>query len=309
MRYKDRTGKEVCANGQQDVFLQKMYGTALGRKLLSVLVQPVVSKIAGRFMDSGLSAVLVSPFVQKNHIDLSQYEKKEFTSYNDFFTRKIRPSSRPFAEAAEAFTAPCDSKLSVYPITEEAQFCIKDTQYTMESLTRSKRVAKEYEGGILCVFRLTVDDYHRYAFVDDGELSREFHIPGVYHTVNPVAGEYYPIYKENTGEYALLKTVNFGTVLMMEVGALMVGRIENVPLRGRVKRGKEKGNFAFGGSTIVLMTQKDRVLPDPDIFFNSEKGIETRVHLGEKIGVSEVKNDDGLLFTGNDDGESISENL
>lgn len=89
MRYKDRTGKEVCANGQQDVFLQKLYGTALGRKLLSVLVQPVVSRIAGRFMDSGLSAVLVSPFVQKNHIDLSQYEKQEFTSYNDFFTRKI----------------------------------------------------------------------------------------------------------------------------------------------------------------------------------------------------------------------------
>ena len=43
------------------------------------------------------------------------------------------------------------------------------------------------------------------------------------------------------------------------------------------------------------MTQKDRVLPDPDIFLNSEKGIETRVHLGEKIGVSEVKNDDALL--------------
>lgn len=65
MRYKDRTGKEVCANGQQDALLQKLYGTALGRKLLSVLVQPVVSKIAGRFMDSGLSAVLVSSFVQK----------------------------------------------------------------------------------------------------------------------------------------------------------------------------------------------------------------------------------------------------
>ena len=93
MRYKDRTGKEVCANGQQDALLQKLYGTALGRKLLSVLVQPVISKIAGRFMDSGLSAVLVSPFVQKNHIDLSQYEKQEFTSYNDFFTRKICPAA------------------------------------------------------------------------------------------------------------------------------------------------------------------------------------------------------------------------
>ena len=52
--------------------------------------------------------------------------------------------------------------------------------------------------------------------------------------------------------------------------------------------GKEKGNFAFGGSTVILMTQKERVLPDPDIFMNSENGIETRVKLGERIGVSEV---------------------
>ena len=151
MRYKDRTGKEVLCERAAGCFIAKMYGTALGRKLLSVLVQPVVSKIAGRFMDSGLSAVLVSPICSKNHIDLSQYEKQEFTSYNDFFTRKICPGSRPFAEAAEAFTAPCDSKLSVYPITAEARFCIKDTQYTMETLTRSKRVAKEYEG-VYCAY-------------------------------------------------------------------------------------------------------------------------------------------------------------
>ena len=255
MRYKDRTGKEVCANGQQDALLQKLYGTALGRKLLSVLVQPVVSKIAGRFMDSGLSAVLVSPFVQKNHIDLSQYEKQEFTSYNDFFTRKICPGSRPFAEAAEAFTAPCDSKLSVYPITAEARFCIKDTQYTMETLTRSKRVAKEYEGGILCVFRLTVDDYHRYAFVDDGEVSREFHIPGVYHTVNPVAGEHYPIYKENTREFCIQKSRHFGHLLLMEVGALLVGRIVNHDVEQTVSRGEEKGYFEFGGSTVIVAVQ------------------------------------------------------
>lgn len=108
----------------------------------------------------------------------------------------------------------------MYPITEEAQFCIKDTQYTMESLTRSKRVAKEYEGGILCVFRLTVDDYHRYAFVDDGELSREFHIPGVYHTVNPVAGEYYPIYKENNQRVLYSKSRHFGRLLLIGSGGI-----------------------------------------------------------------------------------------
>ena len=289
MRYKDRTGKEVCANGQQDVFLQKLYGTALGRKLLSVLVQPVVSRIAGRFMDSGLSAVLVSPFVQKNHIDLSQYEKQEFTSYNDFFTRKIRPSSRPFAEAAEAFTAPCDSKLSVYPITEEAQFCIKDTQYTMESLTRSKRVAKEYEGGILCVFRLTVDDYHRYAFVDDGELSREFHIPGVYHTVNPVAGEYYPIYKENTREFCIQKSRHFGRLLLMEVGALLVGRIVNHDVEQTVSRGEEKGYFEYGGSTIIILTEKDTYVPRQDLMQNTRRGYETKLLQGHVLGYAPIE--------------------
>lgn len=53
-------------------------------------------------------------------------------------------------------------------------------------------------------------------------------VPGIFHTVNPVANEVYPIYRENAREYTLLKTEKFGTVLMMEVGAMMVGKITNV---------------------------------------------------------------------------------
>ena len=111
-------------------------------------------------------------------------------------------------------------------------------------------------------------------------------IPGILHTVNPVANDVYPIYKENSREYSLLKTENFRTVLMMEVGALLVGRIENRPGKAFVKRGDEKGNFAFGGSTIVLITEKNAVKPDEDILNNSREGIETRVFMGEKIGES-----------------------
>ena len=102
--------------------------------------------------------------------------------------------------------------------------------------------------------------------------------------MNPVANDVYPIYKENTREYSLLRSRHFGTVLMMEVGALMVGKIENHSESSSVKRGQERGNFAFGGSTIILMIQKDKVLPDQDILKNSRRGIETRVHLGEKTG-------------------------
>ena len=79
---------------------------------------------------------------------------------------------------------------------------------------------------------------------------------------------------------------NFRTMLMMEVGALFVGKIENRPRRASVKRGEEKGNFAFGGSTIVLITEKNAVKPDEDILNNSREGIETRVFMGEKIGES-----------------------
>ena len=72
--------------------------------------------------------------------------------------------------------------------------------------------------------------------------------------------------------------------LQMEVGAMLVGRIENAPGERTVRRGEEKGNFAFGGSTVIVMTQKGQVLPDGDILRHSKSGVETRVKLGEHVG-------------------------
>ena len=73
---------------------------------------------------------------------------------------------------------------------------------------------------------MTVDDYHRYCYVADGIKSSQKKIKGILHTVNPVANDACPIYKMNAREYCLLKTETLGTVLMMEVGALMVGKIK-----------------------------------------------------------------------------------
>lgn len=280
----DRKGHVYKNDSAQDRFLAKLYGSAVGRALLKPLVNPAVSEIGGRILDSRLSALAIPAFIRSARIDMRDYEQRKYWSYNDFFTRQLREDARKIDMEPEHFVSPCDSRVSVYSI--DAQCCakIKHTPYTIAELLKNPVLARRYEGGYLWVFRLCVDDYHHYIYIDDGFESRRVHIPGALHTVNPVANDVYPIYKENTREYALLKTMNFGTVLMMEVGALMVGRIENVPLRGRVKRGKEKGNFAFGGSTVVLMTQKNRVMPDSDILQNSQNGIETRVHLGEKIG-------------------------
>ena len=72
----------------------------------------------------------------------------------------------------------------------------------------------------------------------------------------------------------------------MDARMVRSGQFFGRPRRASVKRGEEKGNFAFGGSTIVLITEKNAVKPDEDILKNSQAGMETRVLMGEKIGES-----------------------
>ena len=284
-KYKKSEIKEGLSS--QDKMLRTLYGTRTGRTLLNLLVRPGVSKFAGLIMDSSISKVAIKPFIRKNDIDMSNCLKHEFRSYNDFFKRRLESAARIPDTKENGFVSPCDSRLTVYDIddTSHAIFNIKDSQYSLEQLFRDKKLAERYRGGKLWLFRLCVDDYHRYIYNVSGRQSDVRRIEGVYHTVNPIASEYYRIYKEKTREYCLIKSENAGTIAYMEVGALLVGKIENRNIRKcTVKKGQEKGNFAFGGSTIILVTQKDKVTPLMEIAGNSSEHVETRVRQGELVG-------------------------
>lgn len=282
---KHRDGRLIDQPGGQDRLLGVLYGSVIGRMLLRPLVAPAVSKLAGKFLSTRLSCFLIKPFIRKNGIDMQPFEPVEYGSYNEFFSRKIRPEMRPIDGQPQHLIAPCDSKLTVLPIDGNCRLWLKHTEYTVESLLKNKELAQKYTGGYALVFRLTVDDYHRYCYVCDGIKEDNVHIPGVLHTVNPIANDYYPIYKENSREYSILHSGEFGDILMMEVGALLVGRIVNHHGKASVARGQEKGYFQFGGSTVVLLIQPDRVKIDDDILENSRLNIETIVHMGEKIGI------------------------
>lgn len=284
MEYIDREGNVIIANDAQEKVLKFLYETQLGRNILKILIAPQISKIGGLVLDTKISKLAIASFVKKNHINLQEYQKQTFNSYNDFFIRKIRKNMRPFPLNKTLFVSPCDSKLSIYKIKQRGRFVIKNSEYTIESILRDKGLAKRFYGGFAMIFRLTVDDYHHYCYVDNGKKSNNRKISGVLHTVNPIAGERIPIYKENSREYSLLKSDHFGTIIMMEVGALMVGKIVNLHEKADVKRGEEKGYFEFGGSTVILFVQKDQVLIDEDIMINSIYGIETKVKMGETIG-------------------------
>ena len=287
MNSRTRDGRLVDTYDGQGRAIRFLYEKPLGQQLLKLLIRPGVSKAAGWVLSRSFSRVLVGPFIRKNGLDMSDYPERSYRSFNDFFTRSIRPGRRQVNENAESLIAPCDSKLTAASITPEARFFIKGVEYTLESLLRNQTLADRYTGGMLLLFRLSVDDYHRYCYIADGKKTDNVRIPGVFHTVSPHAAEKVPIYRENTREYSLLETERFGTVLMMEVGALLVGKIRNHHGAAEVQRGQEKGMFEFGGSTVVLLLERGRVRLDADILKNSAAGEETIVKMGERIGTAE----------------------
>ena len=274
-----RNGEKLDYDQSQDLFLEKLYGSLAGRCLLKVLTQPVITELGGAFMNSSLSKGQIKSFVEKNNI----YESQNYHSYNDFFTRTIKEGVRHIDEDESVLIAPCDSKLTVYPIADSLQLKIKNSFYTIEDLLMSPTLADEYRGGLCLVFRLTVDDYHHYHFIDDGTAEKDHFIKGIFHTVNPIASDYYPIYKTNSRSYTVLHTKHFGDVVQMEVGAMMAGKITNLHKQS-FKRGEEKGYFEFGGSTVVLFIKKDVVEIDEDILSHSKNEDEVRVLMGERIG-------------------------
>ena len=284
---KKKQNTDVQEKNSQEKLLSLLYDHAAGRILLRPFLMPWFSTAGGWLLSTRLSALVIKPFAKANGIDLTICKKSCFSSFNDFFKRELKEGMRQIDLDPEAFISPCDARLSVYPVTEDGRFTVKHTEYTLKSLVRSEALANRFDGGLVWIYRLCVDDYHRYSYPEDAVKSENIKIPGVFHTVNPIANDHYPIYKENTREYCLLKTKAFGTLLMMEVGALLVGKIENREEgRAAVKRGEEKGNFAFGGSTIIVVSGPNQVVPLPQIADQIGTAHEIRVRMGEKVGAT-----------------------
>ena len=260
-----------------------LYRSIIGTIVLAIATRKTISKISSLYMNSKYSKKNIEKFIKKNNIDMRDYPKKEYTSFNDFFSRKIKQGKRNFSKKDDDLCSVADSKLLVYDVSENLEMIIKGKTYTVKELLRDKELSLEYKNGVCLVFRLTVDDYHRYSFMDKGFIEKQKKINGILHTVGPIAFKKYKVFKENQREYSILETDNFGKVVQMEVGALMVGKIVNHDIQ-QFNRGDEKGYFLFGGSTIILLFKENIIKIDSDILYNSKRGIETKVKLGEVIG-------------------------
>lgn len=277
----DRKAKKII-NEKSPSGANFLYNKKFGRIILKLVNKRFISSIAGFYMNRKISTIHINNFIKDNKIDMSDYESIKYKSFNQFFSRKIKNGKRKFDMNKDIFVSPCDSKLIVYKIDNNKEFIIKEKKYTIESILRDKKLALEYKNGYFMVFRLSVDDYHRYAYIDDGVVLYEKNIKGIYNTVGPIAFNHFKVYEENHRHYQVMDTANFGKIIQMEVGALLVGKIVNNNKK-EFKKSEEKGYFLFGGSTIVVMVKENTIKIDDDILSNSLKNIETKVKQGEKI--------------------------
>lgn len=271
---------------RESLALRFLYGTIPGRMVLKLLVQPKVSEAAGHVLSSGVSRFFVPYYISKHKIDMKGIDipRKGFSSFNDFFTRKRRTGA--FDAACGHVISPCDGWMSVVRLRENTVLNIKNTRFTLEDLLKDRELAGRFRGGTALVFRLTPADYHRYCYAADGKVFLRRKIRGVLHCVRPIALRTFPVFVQNSREYLALKTEELGTVVQMEIGALLVGKIKNLNMSSkgdRVHRGEEKGYFEFGGSTILLLFQKDAVCVREESCGRQNGDGEVKVRMGEWI--------------------------
>jgi len=261
-----------------------LYNTFLGRMILKIMTNRFISKIGACFFNSRLSIFMKNKVIKEKNIDMNKFVNIKYDSYNKFFIRKYIDEYLNVDKTKNVFISPCDSKLMILKINENDTFKIKNSHYQLTDII-DNTIISNYKNGYLLIFRLDVNDYHRYCYVDDGIRDEYHYIDGILHTVQPIVYDKYKVFHRNAREWCLLKTNNFDDIIQVEVGALMVGKIVNDKNKVSFKKGDEKGYFEFGGSTILLFVKDNVIDFDDDILKNSKNGDETVVKYGERIGV------------------------
>jgi len=221
---------------------------------------------------------LVRWFVRKYGVDLSEAVESDpaaYASFNDFFTRALKPGARPIARAD--LVCPVDGTISQFGAIEHDQVLqAKGHRYSTTALVGGDHaLAERFHDGTFATLYLSPKDYHRIHMPCDGTLVRMIHVPGSLFSVNPVTARGVPrLFARNERVVCVFESDLFGLFVLTLVGATIVGSMATVwhgvvnpprvrrvrewqyPERAvRLKQGEEMGRFLLG-STVVLLFPK-----------------------------------------------------
>jgi phosphatidylserine decarboxylase len=236
--------------------------------------------------DDPASQADIQKFINFHRLDMSEVllPIECFKNFNEFFYRQLKSNARPCSapENPKIIVSPADCRCVVFNRMDDAtKIWVKGREFSVERLLGNAypEDAKRYVNGALGIFRLAPQDYHRFHVPVDGVMGTPKTIEGEYYTVNPMAiRSALDVYGENVRVVVPIDSVAHGRVMIICVGAMMVGSTVITRHPGEnVKRAEELGYFKFGGSTILLLFEEGTMKFDDDLVENSNGALETLV--------------------------------
>lgn len=251
--------------------------------LQHALPHHAVSRLAGRFAGSEapwLKDRLIRRFIDTYDVDMTEAARpvEAYASFNDFFTRELKPGARPLADASEYVLSPADGAISQIGTIEAGRiFQAKGREFTATQLLGGDpAIAERFEGGAFATIYLSPKDYHRVHMPAAGELLGTVYVPGDLFSVNQVTAENVDDLFARNERLACMFDGAHGCFASVMVGAMIVAGVETVwggretahapHVRHRIfadgehdfAAGDEMGRF-FLGSTVVLLFEPGRV--------------------------------------------------
>ena len=267
--------------------------------LQRLLPQHAVSRLAGYLARSPrrfVSQPLIRAFSSIYGVSLANAEREsiaDYESFNDFFTRSLKPGARPLPEDPHVLIAPADGMLSQFGRIDAGTLMqAKGDRYPLRSLVLDSRAQTLFDGGWFATIYLAPADYHRVHVPFDATLTRSVTVPGELFSVNPHTEAAIPLLFCRNERLVMHFKSDYGPLIVVMVGALIVASIETVfdapasPYRSEAlsahrqpfTRGEELGRFLLGSTVIVIV-------PPGEFTPRAELRPGERIAMGNPLGV------------------------
>ena len=266
-----------------------------------LLPKQALTTLAGKFASAqlgGLTTSVIRWFVGRYNVNMAEAANPDiasYTSFNDFFTRALKPGARPLAQAD--LICPVDGAISQFgPIAKDQVFQAKGHTYSTTALVGGDAAAAaRFDNGHFATLYLSPRDYHRIHMPCAGELTRMVHVPGDLFSVNPTTARGVPgLFARNERVVCFFESAQ-GPFVLVLVGATIVGSMATVwhgqvnpPRTGTLRQwdyakgqvslqqGEEMGRFLLGSTVVMLF-------PQGPLQFNSQWSPTRPIQLGEAM--------------------------
>ncbi len=277
-----------------------------------LLPKQALTTFAGRVASTeggAMTTALIRNFVRRYGVNMAEALNPDIASYrtfNEFFTRPLKPGARPLARAE--LICPVDGAISQFgPIERDQIVQAKGHQYSTTALVGGdEALARTFDDGLFATLYLSPRDYHRIHMPCDGRLLRMIHVPGALFSVNPTTARGVPgLFARNERVVCVFeRPKGRGTFVLVLVGATIVGSMATVwhglvnpPRTGQVRdwhydtpqqapialrQGEEMGRFLLG-STVVMLFPKDAAAAKKPLRFNPQWQPARPIRLGEAM--------------------------